>query len=138
MNRQEKATSLHHKGYNCAQAVACSFSDRIQIDEKTMFMLMEGYGFGMGDTYGTCGAISGAVAVISLLGSKGNLDGPYSKADTYKAVKTLTADFRVKNGATICRDLKGMDTKIMLRSCDGCIEDAVTILEKMIDDKSVG
>lgn len=134
MDRVERAAMLHHKGYNCAQAVACSFSDKINVDEKTMFKLTEGYGLGMGDTYGTCGAITGAVAILGFLNSNGNLDGPYSKAETYKLVKKMTALFRNKNGATICRDLKGIDTKNMLRSCDGCIEDAVTILEKMLAD----
>lgn len=132
MNRTEKALALHHKGYNCAQAVACSFADKLPIDEKTLFKFMEGYGLGMGDTYGTCGAISGAVAVLGFWNSAGNLNAPYSKRDTYSIISKLTAAFREKNHASICRDLKGIDTKKPLRSCDGCVEDAVSILENML------
>ena len=43
-----KAVENHRKGYNCAQAVACAFADRLGIDEKEIFKTMEAYGFGMG------------------------------------------------------------------------------------------
>ncbi|WP_196593340.1 C-GCAxxG-C-C family protein [Pectinatus sottacetonis] len=133
MNRLEKATILHHKGYNCAQATACAFADQLAIDEKLLFKILEGYGSGMADTYGTCGALSGATAVVGLLKSTGNLNGPpYSKAVTYPLVKKINNIFRHKNGSTICRELRGITTKNPLRSCDGCIQDAVAILEKVL------
>lgn len=136
MDRGEQAVNFHHKGYNCAQAVACAFADKTDLDIKTLFRLTEGFGSGMADTYGTCGAVSGAVVIIGLLNSTGHINGaPYSKAETYKIVKNMIADFRAKNGAAICRDLKGIDTKKVLRSCDGCIEDSVNILEKTIDSR---
>lgn len=138
MSRAEQAINFHHKGYNCAQAVACAFADKTDLDVKTLFRLTEGFGAGMADTYGTCGAISGAVVILGLLNSTGNIDEePYSKAETYKIVKSMIADFRNKNGATICKDLKGIDTKKVLRSCDGCIEDSVNILEKTIDSRQL-
>ena len=36
-----KAVENHRKGYNCAQAVACAFADRLGIDEKEIFKTME-------------------------------------------------------------------------------------------------
>ena len=53
---------------------------------------------------------------------------PDSKQKTYAKVRELNAKFREMNKSTICRDLKGMDTGVVLRSCDGCIEDAAKIL----------
>ena len=44
----EKALELHAKGYNCAQAVACAFSDQVDMDEDQLFKVMEGFGAGMG------------------------------------------------------------------------------------------
>ena len=41
----------------------------------------------------------------------------------------MTEAFRTKNQSVICRELKGVDTGTVLRSCDGCIEDAVRIAE---------
>lgn len=128
MNRVEKALEYHKKGYNCSQAVACSFCDKMNIEEETVFKMMEGFGFGVSDSYGTCGAVTGMAAVMSMLSSSGNLDTPDSKQKTYAKIRELNAKFREKNGSTICRDLKGMDTGKVLQSCDGCIEDAVRIL----------
>ena len=52
----EKALELHAKGYNCAQAVACAFSDQVDMDEDQLFKVMEGFGAGMGGMHGTIAA----------------------------------------------------------------------------------
>ena len=78
---------------------------------------------------GTCGAITGAVAVIGALKSCGNIEKPVSKAATYKLSGELVKRFQEKNKATRCKDLKGIETGKVLRSCPGCIEDATAILE---------
>ena len=44
----EQAMAFHDKGYNCAQAVACSFCEEFGIDQETMFRVSEGFGLGMG------------------------------------------------------------------------------------------
>lgn len=128
MNRVEQALAYHKKGYNCSQAVACAFCDKMGLEEETVFKMMEGFGFGVGDSYGTCGAVTGMAAVMGMILSSGNLDAPDSKQGTYAKVRELNAKFRNKNSSTICWDLKGMESGSVLRSCDGCIEDAVTIL----------
>ena len=46
--KAEKAIAFHDKGYNCAQAVACSFCEEFGIDQEEMFRIAEGFGFGMG------------------------------------------------------------------------------------------
>ena len=33
----EQAMAFHDKGYNCAQAVACSFCEEFGIDQETMW-----------------------------------------------------------------------------------------------------
>lgn len=136
MDRIEKALANHKKGYNCSQAVACSFSDRLGLSEADLFRLMEGFGLGGGDMCGTCGAVAGAAAVVGMLTSTGNLDSPDSKKTTYQNMKALNAKFREKNGATICMDLKGVQTGKMLRSCDGCIEDAARLVCEFIGEEA--
>lgn len=132
MNRKEQATKNHEKGYNCAQAVACAFADVVEVDEKLLFKMTEGMGLGMGCMKGTCGAVNGAVTILGLHNSTGNLDSPDSKADTYRLSKELIETFHEKNKSIICKELKGIDTKQPLRSCAGCIEDAAEILEIML------
>ena len=40
----EKAVANHKKKYNCAQAVACAFCDKLGRDEKEVFEVMEAFG----------------------------------------------------------------------------------------------
>lgn len=134
MNRVEQALAYHKKGYNCSQAVACAFCDKMGLEEETVFKMMEGFGFGVGDSYGTCGAVTGMAAVMGMMLSTGHLDAPDSKQGTYAKVRELNAKFRNKNRSTICRDLKGMENGNVLRSCDGCIEDAVAILAEELGE----
>ena len=128
MSKVEKALAYHRQGYNCAQAVACAFAEELGMDERELFRVTEAFGFGMG-TMGTCGAVSGMAAVAGLAQSDGDLAHPGSKRQTYGAMKQMTEAFRTKNQSVICRELKGVDTGTVLRSCDGCIEDAVRIAE---------
>ena len=121
----------HAQGYNCAQAVACAFCDQVDLEEDQLFKVMEGFGAGMGGMHGTCGAISGAVAIVGLMNSKGNSQVK-SKVDTYQTSKKIVSGFEEKNGASICGELKGIQTKKVLRSCDGCIQDAAELLENIL------
>lgn len=135
MTRAEKAAQLHQKGYNCCQAIVCAFCDTIGLEEQTAFRISEGMGLGVSDTYGTCGAVTGMAMVMGMKNSCGDLNAPNSKADTYKKVRALNETFRAKNGSTICRELKGMDTGRVLRSCPGCIEDAAVILAEQLGEE---
>lgn len=132
MTKKELAISLHDRKYNCAQSVACAFSEELKVDPQVLFKMCEGFGFGMGCAKGTCGAISGAIALISLKNSDGNLDTPSTKAETYKLAAELFEKFAAKNGSTICGELKGLDTGKVLRTCPGCIEDAVELVQEVL------
>ena len=126
MNRREKAVDYHHMGYNCAQAVACVFADKLGYSEDEIFRFTEGFGGGMGATQGVCGAVSGMVFAAGVMKSFGVEKMPETnKKATYEFVRELMGKFQCKVGSTICKEIKCNK----LRSCDGCIEDAVEILE---------
>ena len=128
----EKALENHQKGYNCAQAVACAYAGLAGVDEKMLFRTLEGFGFGMGDSQNVCGAVAGAVALAGLVNSDGNLGRPVSKKDTYVLARDIKKAFIEKNQTTRCRELKGIATGKVLRSCDGCIEDAARIANQVL------
>ena len=112
----------HTRGYNCAQIVLCSYAEELGIDEETLFRISEGFGAGMGGMMQTCGAVTAMQACDT-------------KPQTMKKVRELAAEFEKKNGSIVCRELKGIDTGKVLRSCDGCIEDGIRILgEYLLDD----
>lgn len=130
--RLNKANELHKKGYNCAQAVVCAYCDIFGIEEKTAFLLAEGFGAGMGSMQGTCGAISGLVMLLGLKNSSGTVEN-LTKASTYKLTKEAVESFKNKNGSTICAEIKGLNGQPVLRSCDGCIADACAIFEQYLN-----
>ena len=135
-SRVENALENHGKGYNCCQAVACAYADLAGVDENLIFAAGEGFGAGMGGMQCTCGAVSGACMVAGLLKSSRNTEEPVTKGGTYRITKEIAQAFKEKNGSVICKDLKGIETKKVLRSCDGCIEDAAKILEQVMDIKT--
>ena len=108
--RCEKAVEKKHNGYNCAQAVACSFCKEASMDEDTLKKITQGFGAGLGTMAGTCGAISGAAVVAGLI----NQD----KAGTSQTVRSVMNQFKQQNGTVICKDLKGGDTEIKLEPCN--------------------
>ena len=125
----------HTRGYNCAQIVLCSYAEELGIDEETLFRIAEGFGAGMGGMMQTCGAVTAMFMALGLANSSGDLQACDTKPQTMKKVRELAAEFEKKNGSIVCRELKGIDTGKVLRSCDGCIEDGIRILgEYLLDD----
>lgn len=132
MDRIQKALENHKKGMNCCQAVACAFADALGADENLVFAMGEGFGAGMGGMECTCGAVSGAVLLAGLKNSSRDAGNPVTKGKTYQLSKEIVKEFRKKNGSVICKDLKGVGTGKILRSCDGCIEDAAGLVQQFL------
>lgn len=132
MDKKEKAIELHDKGYNCCQAVACSFAPDLGYDPSLILKAGEGFGLGMGGMNGNCGALAGAVMLAGLKNSDGNTDTPMSKRSTYKLAKEIYQSFENKTGGTICRQLKGVDTGKVLCSCPDCIRAGVETAEEVL------
>ena len=102
--------------YNCAQAVVLSYADKLPLEEETLKKLAAGYGGGMGCMEGTCGALVGAVMVAGML-TDGQGTGRYARE--------ILLGFRERCGATICKDLKGIETGKVLCPCTECVRNAV-------------
>ncbi len=130
--RVEETIKRHDKGYNCAQAVACTYADLVGLDEETLFKLTEALGAGMGGMEGTCGAVSGACVLAGLVNSTGNLETPNSKGKTYKLSREIVNEFLDKNSSVVCKELKGVTTGKVLRPCADCIKDAAKIAEEVL------
>lgn len=122
-----QADEYHKQGFNCAQSVICALAPALDLDPRTAFPLTEGFGAGMGGMTETCGAVSGAVVALGVVESTG-FDAPTSKGRTYKMARELCQRFAAKNGSTVCCVLKGVGSEEgPLRSCPGCIDDAIDL-----------
>lgn len=124
---QAQAAEYHARGFNCAQAVACTARARRRARPPGRLYPHRGFGAGMGGMTETCGAISGAVAIMGFVMSDG-MENPKTKGQTYKLSREIAKRFGEKNTTTVCGTLKGIGSdKGPLRSCPGCIDDAVEI-----------
>ena len=104
------------KEMNCCQAVLVAFADKLGKAEKDLLRLGSGFGSGMATMEGTCGALVGAIMVSSLLSPDG---------EARNNSRAIMSRFKELCGATICRDLKGIETGKMLCSCEDCVRNAV-------------
>ena len=133
MDSRIKDTIVRHdKGFNCAQAVACTYCDLLGYKEEDIFRMTEGFGLGMGCMAGTCGALSGAVLLAGLKNRDGQIDAPKTKGKTYKLSRQLLERFHERCGSTICAELKGVTTGTPVHSCADCIKDAAAIVEEVL------
>ncbi len=126
--RVAKAIENYKSGMNCSQSVVMAYADLFGVDEKTMFMVSEGFGAGMG-MRSVCGAVTGMFMLLGLKNSSGNPEIS-TKAQTLKLVNEAAQKFKDINGSIICAELKGstlVDGKPV--NCIKCIETSCKIFE---------
>ena len=95
------------------------------ISEEAAMNIAGAFGGGMGCMEGTCGALVGAGLVLGLA----NKD----KVKSMKQMRQVMTKFQERNGATQCKLLKGVGTKVMLRECPDCVADAAEFLEEELN-----
>lgn len=131
-DRKNKAIELHKNRYTCSQAVACAFCDLVNVDEVTMKDMVRRYS---GGAYNVCGAIMGAYVIINYLNGDVNLDNPAEPIkENIELLYELEKRFKDKNTSVLCKELKGINSGTILRSCRGCVEDAAEILEEIVKE----
>lgn len=119
-DKMKEAVKRKRAGQNCAQAVCCALADRMGLDEKVMNAATMAFGSGFTTTRGTCGALVGAGVALGMAIPE--------KMPCRTAMTEVFRRFAARNGATICRDLKGLDTGKLIRSCELCVADAMEFL----------
>ena len=131
-SRVEEAAGRHANGYNCCQAVVCTYSELLGVEEKTAFRMSEGFGAGMGDMESTCGALSGALMLAGLKSSDGDLEAPKTKGKTYQLSKEITKRFVETCGSAVCKEIKGIETGKPRYGCRDCVRAASAVAEELL------
>ena len=119
MDRDERealALQYKHGGNNCCQAVTAALEDLTDLAPKRLSDISSGFGAGMGNMEGTCGALVGAVLVAGLY-TQGN--------GSMRVARQISEQFSQECGATICKVIKGLENGKPLCSCDECVKNAV-------------
>ena len=131
--RKDKAIELHSNRYTCSQAVACAFGDLVNVDEDTMKDMVRKYS---GGAYKVCGAVMGAYVIVNYLNDNVNLENPAEPIkEDIELLNEIERRFKEKNTSVLCKELKGITTGTVLRSCRGCVDDAAEILEEIVKKK---
>lgn len=122
-SRVKEAVERKKCGYNCAQAVACTYCQLAGVDEETMKNLTQGFAVGMGGSMeATCGAIIGAVNALGMIHK--------NPQKTMQSSRRIISKFKEQNGTVICKELKGVEDGIVKRECIDCVKDAALFLEE--------
>lgn len=67
------AAQKHKDGFNCCQAVLCTYNDLLGVNEETTFRCAEGCGLGIAGMFLTCGSVCGMEMPAGLKNSDCNL-----------------------------------------------------------------
>ena len=112
LSTEDKAAELRRRHIcNCCQAVTAALTE-----DEHLILASAGFGGGMGNMMGPCGALIGAVIAA----------GPKTAGSgTTRYAKMIQENFRARTGAIICRELKGIDTGKVLCPCEDCVRSAV-------------
>ena len=124
MEKRETAVALLHSLHHCSQAILCTYAEELDVPEITLKKISAAFGGGMGTMEGNCGALVGAEMVLGLKKSDGGR--------IHNEAVQMYRLFAEKCGATVCRELKGVDTGKMLCSCEECVQNAVDALEEIL------
>lgn len=110
--KAEVAKELFLEGYNCSQSVFGAFCEDFGISKETGLVLSSGFGGGFARRREVCGAVSGAVMVLSLIHGYSDADDPQVKKHLYEEVRKVLDEFEKETGSIICRELLSLDEKM--------------------------
>lgn len=111
MSRGDIAYNKFKQGYNCAQAVAVTFCDYLDMDEDTVARAVSGFGGGMGRMREVCGTLSGMTFVMSYIYGYSDPKSYEEKAEHYSRIQSLANKFKDENGSIVCRELLSLQKK---------------------------
>ncbi len=144
-NKSESAVEMMIAGYNCAQSVLSAFCEDLNFDKDMALKLATGFGAGMARKQEICGAVTGAIMVISLKFGRGLADEKAVAENTYLLVGEFMERFTDKYGSCLCRvlldgcDLQSesgrkffKDNDLCEKICRPCVADAVGFLEDLL------
>lgn len=123
-SRVQQAVEKKNTGYNCAQAVACTYCDLAGVDEETMKNITQAFAGGMGTMEASCGALTGAAIALGMINK--------NPVKSMQNVRAIMSAFKEQNGTVICKELKGIAAGKVVRACSDCVYDAALFLEQQL------
>lgn len=146
----DKACDLFAGGLNCAQSVFVAFCDVTGMDKETAMRISSSFGGGMGRLREVCGTCSAMFMTAGLLYGLGEGYTFEDKAEHYKRIQELAAEFKEVHGTIVCRELlktlkvtsdptpeRRTEKYYKVRPCIKFVRTAAEILDKYIEEHPV-
>lgn len=137
MTRKEEALKLFDGRYNCAQAVLAAYGPDYGIERDVALRIASVFGSGIARTGGMCGAVSGALMVLSLRYCTGEPKGLLPKP-IHKKARQFIQRYEQEVKSVNCNAMRGHDpnagkyVKGNNERCTGFVGLACDILEAML------
>jgi len=103
----EMAKNHFDQGYHCAESVLLAAANHAGIRSPLIPAIATGFCHGTSRSWGTCGALNGAIMAVNLTHGRAGPNDPI--AQNYTAVRRLVEDFGQSCGSTLCSELMGCD-----------------------------
>jgi C_GCAxxG_C_C family probable redox protein len=144
MTRADKAhAAMNTHSMNCAQTVITTFCKDVGMDKDLAMRVAWAFGGGMGQSGGTCGAVTGAYMVLGL-GLKRSGDYMEDRIKMQAAMDEFRKRFKELHGSLNCTELTGYDLSVpenaakahekgvFANICPGLVRDAAKIVEDLL------
>ena len=102
-----RAKAHFDDGYHCAESVLLAAANHAGIHSPLIPMIATGFSHGTAHTWGTCGALNGAILAVNLTHGRSSPDQDATANN--QAVRRLIDDFGKSCGSTRCSELMGCD-----------------------------
>ncbi|HRD02313.1 MAG TPA: C-GCAxxG-C-C family protein [Candidatus Saccharicenans sp.] len=144
--KKDRARELFDEGFSCSQAVFTPYAVEQGILEEKALKMSQVLGGGMSHQGLTCGAVTGALLVISLHFGRSQAEDTAAKNLTYSLAQEFCQRFFELYESINCSDLIGCSLKtpqgrelasehdLFDKYCTGFIEDACRLLEEIIEE----
>jgi C_GCAxxG_C_C family probable redox protein len=144
MDKTNQAVNSFQKGFNCSQSLLSTFAPGLGLDQEKALKITCAFGEGIGCMGKTCGAVTGALMVLSLKFGNSNAEDIKSKDKVYGLVNQFTGLFRERNGSIECRELlpcdistpegfaEAREKKFFDTICVKMVQDATQIVEQLL------
>lgn len=110
--RVAQAREYFLAGYNCAQAVAMTYSDIMELSPEMVAKIAAPFGGGMGRMREVCGTVSGMALVAGSISPSIDPKNMTERKDNYALVQQFANSFRAENGDIVCRRLLGLEPAV--------------------------
>lgn len=138
--RVDDAVKMFDEGFVCSQAVFAAFADEYGLEKKFALKIANAFGGGIARNQEICGAVTGAIMLISLKHGKTESCDSASHEKTYELVNKFIDKFTEKNGSINCFDLlecklpEAREKGLFSTLCRNYVRDAAEIVDGLLTE----